>query len=205
MRDRWLRLWCSLGGDAAAGEAAWLILEALYSTPARSYHNLDHIRDCLYTLDRYMAVVSDVPSIEFAVFLHDCVYVSTNADNESRSADVAVLLLRAIGADAQRQRIVRDLIDATRHDGRPLAGDQAIMVDVDLSILASTPTEYDAYAAAIRREYSMATDQQYASGRTAFLSGMLQRNRIFAMEAIGAELESAARANLAKELSRLIA
>jgi len=98
---------------------------------------------------------------------------------------------------------VRECIMVTRHSNPPGKGDTALVADIDLSILGAPAAEYDAYRAAIRREFAFATDEQFVLGRSAFLHRMLDKDRIFATPHFRAEMEDCARQNLTRELERL--
>jgi predicted metal-dependent HD superfamily phosphohydrolase len=65
-------------------------LSAAYTAPARHYHNLKHIEDCLGALasvDNLSAVEREI--LEQAIWWHDVVYDSTRSDNEELSARLA--------------------------------------------------------------------------------------------------------------------
>jgi len=209
---RWERVCAALAqteapaGDTvqSAAQLLWHILAALYAHPPRVYHTLEHVAACLPWLDEARPRMGNVVGVEFALYLHDSVYVPGRADNEARSADVAAMFLTRLGPIAVRhERAVTQLILATRHDGTVLAGDAALLADIDLAILGSLPDNYDAYAAAIREEYGQVDDARYRAGRAQFLRRLLQRARIY-HSAWGAEcFEAAVRANLGRELAQL--
>jgi predicted metal-dependent HD superfamily phosphohydrolase len=79
-------------------------------------------------------------------------------------------------------------------------GDAALVVDIDLAVLAADSASYDAYAAAVRREYASVPDQAFREGRTVVLRGFLERPAIYATPAIHDLRERPARANLRREL-----
>lgn len=81
-----------------------------------------------------------------------------------------------------------------------------LFLNLDLSILAAEREAYDAYAAAIRREYAHVPDAEYRAGRMAVLGRFLERETLFyGGEEIGGgeEKESCARANVQRELTTL--
>jgi len=150
---RWERVCAALAqteapaGDTvqSAAQLLWHILAALYAHPPRVYHTLEHVAACLPWLDEARPRMGNVVGVEFALYLHDSVYVPGRADNEARSADVAAMCLTRLGPVAVRhERAVTQLILATRHDGTVLAGDAALLADIDLAILGSLPDNYDA-------------------------------------------------------------
>ena len=79
----------------------------------------------------------------------------------------------------------------------------ALLVDLDLAILAAPAERYAAYAAAIRREYAHVPEDQFRAGRAAVLAGFLARPRLYASPALAARWEAPARANLAAECAAL--
>lgn len=202
MRDRWNELCRGLG--AGSDTHAWYdVLEAMYAFPARHYHDLSHVRECLDQFDTVRDGLPNAGQVEFAIWFHDCVYVPGRPDNEERSAGVARIAAASMGLDELWRERVTELILATRHAEPPRSHDGAILVDIDMSILAAPADRYARYAAAIRREFSFASDEQFAAGRGAFLKGLLSKGSIFHSEALAARLEAPARRNIAGELSRL--
>lgn len=204
MRDRWLALAARVGrrGDAAA---LWTAISALYNSPARAYHSLVHIRDCLTTLDGSPGLTEDAGSVEFALWFHDAVYDARAKDNEERSADVAAVALRELGADAETQGRVRQLILVTKHQAPPADADAALIADIDLAILGSAPERYLRYTSEIRSEYSYLDDATFCAGRGAFVEAMLTRPILFHTAVLRERFETQARANLAEELRRWLA
>lgn len=202
MLERWRALCQRLGSDADA--AAWFtILESLHATPPRAYHNLNHIAECLGTLDSVKANLENADRVEFALWFHDCIYVPGRSDNEERSAQIAATCARALGQSAAWSSEVTSLIMFTRHATPPVDNDAKWIVDIDMSILATPAAQYEQYAAAIRSEFAYATDAQFNAGRTAFVQGLLRSPAIFQTEFMRTQREAAARANLSAELNRL--
>ena len=56
---------------------------ALYTHP-RAYHNLDHIAQVLAAFDDVRGLAEDKDCVEFAIWMHDCVYTPSRPDNEER-------------------------------------------------------------------------------------------------------------------------
>lgn len=210
-RERWRELCAQLPDSSRPGTAtlfqlddALLIeLENHYATPPRAYHSLSHIHECLQTFDVRRSEANDPVLVEWSIWLHDCVYVSTRSDNEQRSAEVSTLMLNRLDVSAAFASDAEAIVLATRHTGDPLVGDAALVADIDLSILASDRGRYARYADAIRTEYSFASDADYRRGRLAFLTKMLERSRLFHLATSQQTYEAAARANLAWEINRL--
>jgi predicted metal-dependent HD superfamily phosphohydrolase len=71
---------------------------------------------------------------------------------------------------------VKQMILATKHTSGG-TGLTAYLVDVDLSILGTTPELFDDYEENVKKEYvpAVTTDEGFQAGRLAFLQGMLKR------------------------------
>lgn len=141
-----------------------------------------------------------------AAFFHDFVYEIGASNNEAASAAVARETLTGLGADPQAANRIAALIIATADHTLPSSGrsDAAVLIDADLQVLAREPEEYARYVARVRREYESVPDDLWRIGRSHVLQSFLARPRIY-VTARGAQLESAARRNLQRELDELSA
>ena len=173
---------------------------AAYSAPSRHYHDLAHIEDCLDNLahvEGLSAAERDI--LEAAIWWHDVVYDPTRSDNEELSAQLAE---QNLGAENALE--VGRLIRLTRtHQVEPSDRLGAILISIDLSILAAEPRRYDAYAAAIRKEFAHVPDAAYRAGRSDVLRRFAARPVIFPDAAFARALDRKARDNLARELAML--
>ena len=61
----------------------------------------------------------------------------------------------------------------------PASLDEAIIVDVDLGILATSEEHYDQYVSQVRREYSHVSDADWRIGRANVLTSFLDAERLF--------------------------
>lgn len=97
--------------------------------------------------------------------------------------------------------------EPTRQDNETrsaeLAREALDRLDFDLSILAAEPAAYDAYARAIRREYSIYPDASYRRGRIAVLEKLLALPGLYRSAALSVAWEAPARNNLAREIASL--
>jgi predicted metal-dependent HD superfamily phosphohydrolase len=191
---------------SALGKPLLDAAQAAYTSPGRHYHTWTHIEACLREA---AALRFDDPFPVYAALLfHDAIYVAGAKDNEARSADLATAQLRARTAatSAQFARVEHLILLTASHGTLPAQAprDDKLLIDIDLSILATTPADYANYAAQVRDEWvpGVVTARQYATGRTAFLRGMLAAPRVFHSEEFSAR-ESAARDNIAGELRML--
>ena len=137
-------------------------LAALYSAPGRHYHGLAHAEALLALAERHRAAIADFAALEAAIWFHDAIYDSRRQDNEARSAALAREWL-AGRAEPERLDRIAAMIEATRThrlpDGEDTAarGDAALLLDMDLSILAAPQAAFDAYERAVRLEYGWGT------------------------------------------------
>jgi predicted metal-dependent HD superfamily phosphohydrolase len=81
--------------------------------------------------------------------------------------------------------------------------DGALLCDADLAVLAGSPADYDAYAAAVRREYAHVPDADFRAGRADVLRRLLALPALYRVPKLRAAWEPAARANLERELAGL--
>lgn len=167
----------------------------------RHYHTLDHLDACLREFDAARELAVRAGEVELALWLHDAVYRSWRSDNEAQSAALAADLLRAAPMETV-ERIRRMILD-TRHGDEELAGDTALVADVDLSILGQPPAVYAGFQRAIRREYWWVPRARYVAGRSAVLRGVLDRSTIYQHDFFHDRYERQARANVVAELASL--
>lgn len=194
------------GADAARVDAAAGELLAAYGEAGRHYHGLDHIAALLGLADTHRGRLRDPASIMLAILFHDAVYDPKRSDNEVRSAELARAMLTELGARPALAERVADLVDLTRHGAaEPSSADTDALyfLDWDLSVLGATPPIYDAYAAAIRREYAHVSDDAYRAGRSNVLGGFLAQPTIYRTPEFKRLWEAPARANIERELAKL--
>lgn len=193
LADRW-----PLPQEAALRDA----LLAAYADPARRYHDTRHLTEVLDRLDELPDDV-DRLAVTLAAWFHDSVY-DGEPGAEERSAQWAATALAGHDPDlvAEVVRLVR-LTEA--HD--PAADDRngSALVDADLAILATSPERYAEYAAAVRAEYAHVPDDAFRAGRTAILTGLLDRDHLFHTAYAREHWEAAARRNVTQEVAVLAA
>lgn len=195
--------------DRTIIERELLALIDAHRAAGRHYHTIAHI-DALLALSReHRADIGDIETVDLAIFYHDAVYNSARHDNENASAALAEERLQVLGCSPARIRKVTRYILATQHVGPAEAttagadSDLDHFLDFDLSVLASAPPAYGAYAAAIRREYAIYPDDAYARGRAGVLRKLLDLKRLYRVPALAQAWEAPARANLQRELDSL--
>ena len=203
---RWQDLMARLGIDANPARPVMAELRALYGEAGRHYHTLDHIAALLLLLDAHEHDVTDRDAVELAIFFHDAIYDPARSENEAASAALAGKWLTTLKLPVGLVAKVERYILATRHNAGgwlPDDADLALLLDLDLSILAAERPVYAGYAKAIGREYAMFPDDVYRPGRKKVLSAFLARPQIYCTPALRALWEATARDNLAWEVSEL--
>ncbi len=172
-------------------------LIAAYQQPQRHYHTLEHLSECLSHFDRYRKDAVQPAEVEYALWFHDAVYELHATDNEQRSAQWAVQILQDSGIAQSVQQRVRRLILATQHGAVvPQTADEKLVVDIDLSIFATSATRFAAYQQQIRTEYQTVPDVLYYQKRLAVLKHFLIQQPLYHTPSIRADLEATARFNL---------
>jgi predicted metal-dependent HD superfamily phosphohydrolase len=91
----------------------------------------------------------------------------------------------------------------TLHANPHRTPDEALLIDIDLSILAAEPARFDAYEQAIRAEYARVPTFIYRAKRRRVLEKFLARERLYVTAACHDQFEASARANLARSIGAL--
>lgn len=209
-------------GDGPAGLAADLFDDVVgrHRQAHRRYHGVRHVVWVVRHVLGLAATIGgpvdgpgdapvDRPRALAAAFFHDAVYDPVAADNEARSALLACRQLGRLGWPADAAEAVAADIRATAghvaDEGAHGVVDvtRAVLLDADLAVLGSDPAAYQAYATGVRGEYGHLDDAAWRAGRSAVLTNLLGRDRLYRTDAAFARWESRARANLAAELATL--
>lgn len=193
-----------IDGPVTLPPVAWAEILAAYSTPLRHYHTFGHVREVVRTFETVPTWT--VPNDVFvAVLYHDAIYEAGRADNEVRSATMAMSAIARFGLDADAAR-VGVLIALTARHGQiapdDVDADAAMFLDCDMAILAAAPPTFQAYEAAIAAEYEPIYGDRYVEGRRAFLKRLLDGN-IFLSPLFRDRHEETAKANIRESLSLL--
>jgi predicted metal-dependent HD superfamily phosphohydrolase len=187
-------------------EALFRIARESYDSPGRHYHAWSHIEACLNEFKH--APVDQPRAVLLAILFHDAIYVPGRRDNEERSAQLALDTLVAhsrLGADERDEVAQLIRLTASHHAHRTLLHDEAVFLDIDLSVLGADEATYRAYADGVRREFVPAavTAEAFVAGRSRFLQGLVAQDHIFATAWMRSRREAAARRNIAAELQEL--
>lgn len=194
LHHHWLHAWNGL--QHTPQPCLYEQLLQAYSEPQRHYHTLQHLDECLQLQSKSAHLAQRPAEIAMALWFHDAVYDVKAHNNETRSADWAVTALQAAGISAEVQARVHALIMATEHTAAALAGDAALLVDIDLAILGSTPARFAEYEWQIRQEYAWVPEDVFVEKRSAVLQGFLARPQIYSTAFIQQQRESQAHSNL---------
>ncbi|TDE10378.1 metal-dependent phosphohydrolase [Jiangella asiatica] len=193
--------WSALAGTAPAATAAAEELLTRWREPHRHYHSIGHLRAVLDAVDELAHCADDADAVRLAAWFHDAVYEGRPGDDERASAALARDVLASLGVSSERVDEVERLVLATiEHDPAPGDANAAVLCDADLAVLAGAPSEYAAYAAAVRDDYAHVSDADFAAGRAAVLEGLLGRPELYRTEHGRRRWEQPARHNLQTEL-----
>jgi predicted metal-dependent HD superfamily phosphohydrolase len=174
--------------------------ELLHAWDRPGYHDLLHLSEVLDRLDELAQAGArfDGTTTRLAAWFHDAVYDGA-PDDEERSAQWAEQVLPAPYAD-EVARLVRMTVHHRPGDD-DLAG--CALSDADLAILAAPPERYAAYVAGVRADFAHVGDDDFRVGRAAVLRDLATKPHLFHTAQGRTLWESAARANLGRELGEL--
>ena len=176
-----------------------------YQEPDRHYHNLQHLQQLFTALQNFNPsnYLNDRPSIILAIFFHDAIYDTQSHKNEAQSAKWASESLTKLKLPNTTIDRITHLIHLTKtHRPDPTDLNAQILLDCDLSILATPPAQYRTYAQAIRQEYHWVPEADYRKGRSQILQTFLNRDRIYRHPEMH-HYEHQARTNLNQEIQNL--
>ncbi len=204
LRSHWFDLLKGLQVDRNLGESIFANLIKAYSSTARHYHNLHHLQHILNSLTEVRSLIINFPALQLCAWFHDYVYDPQAIDNEMESAIAAERILSRLRINFDTVRLVQQIILSTRkHEPFLEETDNLVFLDVDLSILGTSPDRYLAYSQAIRQEYGHLSDRDYQEGRKQVLTQFIARERIYYTDRFYQRLESTARKNLQTEINNI--
>ncbi len=204
LRQKWQHLANELGIPETVAIVIYEELVQKYTDPCRHYHNLHHISQVLNSIEWLTDGNTGCWELRLAAWFHDIIYNPQAKDNEERSAEYTQNVLAMQHLNPALIRRVEQLILATKtHELLPDVPDAAILLDADLAILGADTANYEAYAAAIRKEYGWVPGLVYRQKRKKVLQAFLNRPHLYHTERMLIQYEAPARRNLKAEIHRL--
>ena len=200
--DAWNRCWSGLGADSMPSDVHARVV-ASYREPHRAYHTLQHLEECLSLRQRLDAPCDAPAEIDLALWFHDAVYEPRRDDNEVRSAAWLVDVATRCGVEERVRERLHRLVMATCHRAAPQTRDEALLVDVDLSILGAPPERFAEYEAQVRREYAWVPEWLYRRKRREILIEFMGRPALYSTDACRHLFEAQARRNLERSIAAL--
>lgn len=191
----WDHAWHAVGASGD-GHAVRDRLVSLYSEPHRRYHSIQHLTEVLSSFAMHEELAIRSAEVALALWFHDAIYEPKSHNNEERSAELALQVLTEAGTDIEIAKRVEALVLITQHTAQPKTVDEMLLVDLDLSILASSPARYAEYEAQIRQEYDFVPEAVFAAKRQEILMSFMSRTSIFHTPKLHELLEGYARRNL---------
>lgn len=170
-----------------------------WTEPHRDYHGVSHLVDGLRALEELGGSRLEL----IAFWFHDAIHSNRTPDDEQASADLVRELLDGHETDEDIHEVARLVLLTAGHRTTAADGGGQRLCDADLSGLGANASRYRRNVEGIRAELPHLTDDEWMTGRTAFLAAFLQREHLFATPH-GRDLwEDLARRNLNEELRDL--
>lgn len=174
-----------------------------YTEPHRSYHNLSHLYSMLMMAEEYYDFIENPILFELSIWFHDLIYDPKRNDNEEKSAERAVELLSPFLADSFLENLKQIILSTINHTPILKNNDSKLFLDLDMSVLASDSTVYEKYTSAIRKEFSIFSDEIYIAGRKSVLGKFIEGENIFFTEFFQENFEKQAIENIQNEIASL--
>lgn len=206
MLARWRRLWIDRAApDPKMTDAAFERLYALYTDPARGYHDIAHIKFCLDEFETVRHLARHKYAVEAAIWWHDVIYDPTRNDNEEQSMKMAEQELVSFGESPHFMAKVGGIIMATVHKGGVIDPDQQLMCDIDLASLGTPSWEtVCANSRGIRKEYAHVPEDVYVQRRSEILTGFADRESMYYTPSFRGRYSVQARVNIRREVEHLV-
>lgn len=205
LKQKWYQLATQFSDDSFLVENLWIEIEKQYSLKIRHYHNLSHIQNMISHAEVVREYIIDNNAFLFSIWYHDIIYKPTRKDNEEKSALLAKKRLKTLNIDEKTLKNIENLIISTKKHEIILSqnNDNALLLDIDLSILGSDWETYQNYIQSIKKEYAIYPNFMYKKGRKDVLKHFLERKTLYFTEVYQNKFEKQARQNLLKEIKML--
>ncbi|MFZ4874077.1 pantetheine-phosphate adenylyltransferase [Janthinobacterium sp. Mn2066] len=214
LHKEWDTLWTGSGEAELALAADWftrLTGPQAYGGAGRHYHNLDHLVHGLSELrvwaDNTGASKRDSAIARKAFWFHDAVY-GHDDDALFSSEEASAQLWLGSGLDAGDNLDVAQLIRATDHFQGPAIQHplKDAILGADLTILGQDDDVYDAYTAAIAREYGHVDPARFKEQRSLALQHLCakaQAGQLFGDDYFSGQYNQRAVENMQREIAGL--
>lgn len=209
IKDGWHGLWYRIG---ARGNNAWGVFFDLikhYAERHRYYHDFSHIMQILKEFKEVRHLCKNPDAVEMALWNHDLIYMTGEADNEERSAGSTFKMLYNAGLSTPYiQEVGRLIMLSKEHEIIKVKKDNdgALFNDIDLSILGQPPAVFDLYDRNIWKEWvfeKVVTNDEFVKSRVEFFEEILGRLRIYSTPYFRAKYEKTAKTNVKRALTQL--
>lgn len=201
LKEKFLHLLEKYSDNTVYNSECWEEINDRYSAPSRYYHNLAHLKNMFFELNKVASKVLELDTLLFAIYYHDIIYQPTKNNNEHKSALLFEKRISKTTFDNLSACMAQ--IEATKEHKLSFDNDTNILLDLDLSIFGKSPQEYKAYSENIRKEFQIYPDFIYNKGRKEMLKKLLNQDSIYKTEFFKQQYENQARENLKNELSEL--
>jgi predicted metal-dependent HD superfamily phosphohydrolase len=198
----WSRAWLGLN-NLSNGQNLFQSICSHYAEPARQYHTLQHLGECLDLFESVMDLAIHPAEVEMALWFHDAIYNTASQDNEAQSAQWARAELSKAGVLPEKIDRIQSMIMATCHTALPITIDECLLVDIDLAILGSSAERFAEYEQQIRTEYNFVPETIFNQKRQEILQGFLDRSTIYSTKYFQDKFGLIAQQNIRKSIDLL--
>lgn len=176
------------------------MLSTLYTQPHRTYHNINHINECLAELEGFHSKdfsYGDRQVVERAIWFHDAVYNPYSKENEIQSAMLVPEDPKFIG-DRVRKIILATAKHVITQEDLDFA--TQVMLDIDLAGFGKPWHICQKNGDNVRAEYYNTSDYDFAVGRLKFAQAIAQRESLYYTDYFKAKYHEQSQKNLAVEI-----
>ncbi|MCL9770205.1 hypothetical protein NAT47_07230 [Flavobacterium sp. HXWNR69] len=201
LQETYTQLLLEIGFTSTEIPTLWLALEKNYTQKSRYYHNLTHLEEMVFSFSLYKQELEHPNEVLYSIFYHDYIYKVTKTDNELKSAQYAISLLKP---DYKiNKELVFDMILATQNHLHHIEEDCNWLIDFDLKVLSKNEEQYKRYTQEIRDEYKIYPDILYNPARKKALHHFLTQPSIYQTQEFQSLFEDKARENMENEIQQL--